>query len=378
MRFEALLERRERDELSCFEAAEMLGGERADVSPLAQPAARRGACGLVRSSDRQAVQPSRGGRGDPAHARALARTLCRLHGQALPRAVGEASRLPARLYGDQAAPAPGRAGQAGAAARGAPQEAAAAADGRHAAAPGRLTARLARRRSAARPGGHVDDATSEIDRRFWSRRKAPPPASAACARWWRRKACSAPSTPTGRAITFTRPRPAVRCRGRSRRRSAGRSPGSASSTSPPTRRKRAAGPSGPSAPCRIACRRSSGSPASAASRRPIASSPRSTSPNTTPASPSPPSRMAPPSSSMVRKPGVTSSASARSGESATTIPSSGSGSACRSRRRRPHFVRSTVRVHEYPDGTLAVFLGPHRLADYDAEGRPLDANALAA
>jgi hypothetical protein len=27
-----------------------------------------------------------------------------------------------------------------------------------------------------------------------------------------------------------------------------------------------------------------------------------------------------------------------------------------------------VRVHEYPDGACAVFLGPHRLADYDAAG----------
>jgi hypothetical protein len=27
-----------------------------------------------------------------------------------------------------------------------------------------------------------------------------------------------------------------------------------------------------------------------------------------------------------------------------------------------------VRVHEYPDGQLAVFWGPHRLADYDATG----------
>jgi transposase len=35
---------------------------------------------------------------------------------------------------------------------------------------------------------------------------------------------------------------------------------------------------------------------------------------------------------------------------------------------RPHFVKATVCVHEYPDGTLAVFLGPHRLADYDAAG----------
>ena len=35
---------------------------------------------------------------------------------------------------------------------------------------------------------------------------------------------------------------------------------------------------------------------------------------------------------------------------------------------RPHFVRSTVRVHEYPDARLAVFLGPHRLAEYHPDG----------
>lgn len=45
---------------------------------------------------------------------------------------------------------------------------------------------------------------------------------------------------------------------------------------------------------------------------------------------------------------------------------------------RPHFVRAKVRVHEYPDRTLAVFLGPHRLAGYDAEGRPTADHALAA
>ena len=37
-------------------------------------------------------------------------------------------------------------------------------------------------------------------------------------------------------------------------------------------------------------------------------------------------------------------------------------------RLRPHFVRATVRVREYPDKTVAVFLGPHRLADYDGTG----------
>lgn len=38
-------------------------------------------------------------------------------------------------------------------------------------------------------------------------------------------------------------------------------------------------------------------------------------------------------------------------------------------RLRSHFVRTTMRVNEYPDGTLAVFWGPHRLARYDAKGQ---------
>ena len=42
-------------------------------------------------------------------------------------------------------------------------------------------------------------------------------------------------------------------------------------------------------------------------------------------------------------------------------------------RLRPHFVRATVRVHEYPDGTTSVHLGPHRLADYSAAGGLLSA-----
>ena len=45
---------------------------------------------------------------------------------------------------------------------------------------------------------------------------------------------------------------------------------------------------------------------------------------------------------------------------------------------RPHFVKATVRVHEYPDGTLAVFLGPHRLADYDTNGTCIEPKRQAA
>jgi transposase len=39
---------------------------------------------------------------------------------------------------------------------------------------------------------------------------------------------------------------------------------------------------------------------------------------------------------------------------------------------RFHYVKVTVRVHEYPDGTLAVFHGPRCLARYDAEGRLIE------
>ena len=39
---------------------------------------------------------------------------------------------------------------------------------------------------------------------------------------------------------------------------------------------------------------------------------------------------------------------------------------------RHHYVKATVRVHEYPDGRLAVFDGPRCLARYDRNGNLLD------
>jgi hypothetical protein len=39
---------------------------------------------------------------------------------------------------------------------------------------------------------------------------------------------------------------------------------------------------------------------------------------------------------------------------------------------RFHYVKVTVRVHAYPDGTLAVFHGPRCLARYHADGRLID------
>ena len=36
---------------------------------------------------------------------------------------------------------------------------------------------------------------------------------------------------------------------------------------------------------------------------------------------------------------------------------------------RPHYVKAKVSVHVYPDGTMAVFRGPRRIADYGADGQ---------
>jgi hypothetical protein len=44
-------------------------------------------------------------------------------------------------------------------------------------------------------------------------------------------------------------------------------------------------------------------------------------------------------------------------------------------RLRPHFVKALVRVHAYPDGTVSVFLGPHRLARYAANGQQISPDA---
>ena len=47
-------------------------------------------------------------------------------------------------------------------------------------------------------------------------------------------------------------------------------------------------------------------------------------------------------------------------------------------RLRPHFVKANVRLREYPDGSIAIFLGPHKLADYDITGVIIEATAKAA
>lgn len=42
---------------------------------------------------------------------------------------------------------------------------------------------------------------------------------------------------------------------------------------------------------------------------------------------------------------------------------------------RPHFARAKVRIHEYPDGAIALFWGPHRIADHPPPTAALEAAA---
>jgi hypothetical protein len=45
---------------------------------------------------------------------------------------------------------------------------------------------------------------------------------------------------------------------------------------------------------------------------------------------------------------------------------------------RAHYVKARVKVRHYPDGTIAVFHGPRRLAHYDAEGGLIDPTTVKA
>jgi Helix-turn-helix domain len=46
-------------------------------------------------------------------------------------------------------------------------------------------------------------------------------------------------------------------------------------------------------------------------------------------------------------------------------------------RHRHHYVKATVRVHQYPDGQLAIFDGPSCLARFDPTGKPIDVSRAA-
>jgi hypothetical protein len=87
---------------------------------------------------------------------------------------------------------------------------------------------------------------------------------------------------------------------------------------------------------------------------------------------------APPSSSWRPRSGARCSASRRPARSATTTPCAGRAAACRSRKARsgPTSRVPACACTEYPDGAVALFWGPHRIADFPA--RAADADDLAA
>ena len=133
---------------------------------------------------------------------------------------------------------------------------------------------------------------------------------------------------------------------------------SASAISRPIRPKRAAAPSGPSAPCRTACPRSWRWPGSPVWRQPTGLSPSITCRSTTPPSRSRRPRPAAPSSPTAPTTPARSCASRRSGGSATTTPSSGAVSRCRSRPARcgptscaPRYASTNTRAAAWRSST---------------------------
>ena len=144
-RFEDAWDRHKKGRLTAEEAGELLGMsarhfrrlraryEDAGVGWSARPAAGPG-LGAARAGERAG-----------ADAPALSRGVCRFHREALPRGAAAAAQLYARLHGDAAGAAIGRAGDQGEAARPTPQEAAAAAAAGDAAVSRWLDASLDRR-----------------------------------------------------------------------------------------------------------------------------------------------------------------------------------------------------------------------------------------
>src|SRR5271170_3227311 len=51
------------------------------------------------------------------------------------------------------------------------------------------------------------------------------------------------------------------------------------------------------------------------------------------------------------------------------------GCSCRRAGSGPTSSRPVVRVHEYPDGSVSVFLGPHRLATFTGDGQQISPDA---
>src|SRR6516165_6077961 len=112
-RFQEAFEQYEKHRLSSEESRRASGHVGAELPPAVRSLRGGRDRGAARSAARQGVAAACTGARTRADARALSGALQRLHGEALPRATGEAARLQALLHGDQGVAAGGRAGGEG-------------------------------------------------------------------------------------------------------------------------------------------------------------------------------------------------------------------------------------------------------------------------
>src|SRR5215207_10053520 len=214
----------------------------------------------------------------------------------------------------------------------------------------------------------------------WSRKRVPRRALWDCRKRLRHTACSRPSIPTEAATTSTRPRPASRWTRPALPKSAGRSTSSASSTSRATARRGAAVWSGCSARSRAGCRRSYARRAPGGRQEGLASIEAANRWLATVYSPHHNARFAvaraEEGTAFVPFVGALDDIlcvqEARVVGNDNTVRYAGRVLQIPEQRHRRHFVKANVRVHEHPDGRLAIFHGPRRLADYEADGSLID------
>ena len=133
-----------------------------------------------------------------------------------------------------------------------------------------------------------------------------------------------------------------------------------------------------SGPCRSACPRSCASPGSPPWPRPIAFSRSSSGRRTTPASPARPRTPARPSWLLPARSRILCAQEDRVVAGDNTVRYKNRTLQIPADRHRHHYVKAQVRVHEYPDGHLAVFHGPRCLARYRADGETIDDDRLQA
>ena len=218
---------------------------------------------------------------------------------------------------------------------------------------------------------HLDDATSALYSAFFVEEEGTHERFAGCAEVLEAARAVQLALYRPRQPLFVHPRPAGKVRQESAaHRCVAPYGNSASRSSRPIRRRRAAAPSASSAPCKTGCPKSwrlAEITTMAAANRYLAEQ----------LLPAYNARFA----VAAAEPGPAFVPWTRAAPRRDSVPPggargrqrqhgavSGPASADPARPHRLHFVKGTVRVHEYPDGTLAVFHGPRCLVRYQPDG----------